>query len=39
MKRIYIFIIASAALLLSSCSIDSKKGFVYLDPDIKLMGA
>lgn len=31
MKKIYIFIIASAALLLSSCSIDSNKGFGYLN--------
>lgn len=31
MKKIYIFIIASAALLLSSCSIDSNKGYGYLN--------
>lgn len=42
MKRIYIFIIASAALLLSSCSIDSKKGFGYLslsvtEPEVSII--
>ncbi|MGM9775238.1 MAG: DUF4493 domain-containing protein [Candidatus Coprenecus sp.] len=42
MKKIYIFIIASAALLLSSCSIDSKKGFGYLslsvtEPEVSII--
>lgn len=42
MKRIYIFIIASVALLLSSCSIDSKKGFGYLslsvtEPEVSII--
>ena len=42
MKKIYIFIIASAALLLSSCSIDSNKGFGYLnlsvtEPEVSIL--
>lgn len=42
MKKIYIFIIASATLLLSSCSIDSNKGFGYLnlsvtEPEISII--
>ena len=42
MKKIYIFIIASAALLLSSCSIDSNKGFGYLslsvtEPEVSII--
>lgn len=42
MKKIYIFIIASATLLLSSCSIDSNKGFGYLslsvtEPEVSII--